>query len=153
MRKTRKQSQLENRKTQETNGRHFESHNGRHNEGEGISCGNPRANRSMGLSGYYTSPASSPIGRDNKHGWYEEYEKFVAIAAGSLSSVLLVGDSLVNGLARYHTVWSKYFKPLRALNPIPHGGGGRFCPLQIVFFITSVRDAAELRNLVTFPKR
>ena len=41
---------------------------------------------------------------------------FLAIAAGSLSSVLLVGDSLVNGLARYHRVWSKYFEPLRALN-------------------------------------
>ena len=116
MPKTRKQSQLDNRKTQETNGRHFESQNGCHNEGEGISRGNSRANRSMGLSGYCTSPASSPIGRDNKHGWYEEHEKLVAIAAGSLSSVLLVGDSLVNGLARYHSVWSKYFKPLRALN-------------------------------------
>ena len=116
MPKTRKQSQLENRKTQETNGRHFESQSGRHSEGEGISRGNPRPNRSMGLSGYCTSPASSPIGRDNKHGWYEEHEKFVAIAAGSLSSVLLVGDSLVNGLARYHRVWSKYFKPLRGLN-------------------------------------
>ena len=50
------------------------------------------------------------------------------------------------------------------------GGGERFCPpsdcllynfhmggtdsalLQIVFFITSVRDAAEPRNLVNFPK-
>ena len=101
MPKTRKQSQLENRKTQETNGRHFKSHNGRYNESEGISRGNPSANRSMGLSGYCTSPASSPIGRDNKHGWYEEHEKFVAIAAGSLSSVLHVGDSLVNGPARY----------------------------------------------------
>ena len=68
------------------------------------------------LTGYCTLPASSPMGRDNKHGWYEEHEKFVAIAAGSLSSVLLVGDSLVNGLARYHRVWSKYFEPLRALN-------------------------------------
>ena len=68
------------------------------------------------LTGYCTSPASSPIGRDNKHGWYEKHEKFVAIATGSLSSVLLVGDSLVNGLARYHRVWSKYFEPLRALN-------------------------------------
>ena len=56
------------------------------------------------------------MGRDNKHGWYEEHEKFVAIATGSLSSVLLVGDLLVNGLARYHRVWSKYFEPLRALN-------------------------------------
>ena len=59
------------------------------------------------LTGYCTSPASSPMGRDNKHGWYVEHEKFVAIAAGSLSSVLLVGDSLVNELARYHRVWSK----------------------------------------------
>ena len=68
------------------------------------------------LTGYCTSPASSPMGRDNKHGWYEEHEKFVAIATRSLSSVLLVGDSLVNGLARYHRVWSKYFEPLCALN-------------------------------------
>ena len=56
------------------------------------------------------------MGRDNKHSWFEEHEKFVAITAGSLSSVLLVGDSLVNGLARYHRVWSKYFEPLHALN-------------------------------------
>ena len=68
------------------------------------------------LTGYCTSPASSPMGRDNKHGWYEEHEKSVAIATRSLSSVLLVGDSLVNGLARYHRVWSKYLEPLRALN-------------------------------------
>ena len=40
----------------------------------------------------------------------------MAIAATSLSSVLFIGDSLVNGLARYHRVWSKYFKPLHALN-------------------------------------
>ena len=63
-----------------------------------------------------SSPATSPMGRDNKHGWYEEHEKFVAIATRSLSSVLLVGDSMVKGLARYHRVWSKYFEPLRALN-------------------------------------
>ena len=56
------------------------------------------------------------MGRNNKHGWYEEHEKFVAIATRSLSSVLLVGDSLVNGFARYHRVWSKYLEPLRALN-------------------------------------
>ena len=68
------------------------------------------------LTGYCTSSASSPMGRDNKHGWYEEHEKFVAIATRSLSSVLLVGDPLVNGLARYHRVWSKYLEPLRALN-------------------------------------
>ena len=39
------------------------------------------------------------------------------------------------------------------VNPIPHGGGGADSALlQIVFFITSVRDAAEPQHLVTFPK-
>ena len=114
---------------------HLKKQNMHKIEGEASSRGNPHANRWTGvphglgsifvnppkilkrqLTGYCTSPASSPIGRDNKHGWYEEHEKFVAIAAGSLSSVLLVGDSLVNGLTRYHRVWSKYFEPLRALN-------------------------------------
>ena len=35
------------------------------------------------------------------------------------------------------------------------GGGGERADstlLQILFFITCVKDAAELRNLVTFPK-
>ena len=31
-------------------------------------------------------------------------------------------------------------------------GGGDSTRLQIVFFITSVRNAAEPRNLVNFPK-
>ena len=40
------------------------------------------------------------------------------------------------------------------LNPIPHGegGGADSALLQIVFFITSFRDAAEPRILVTFLK-
>ena len=39
-------------------------------------------------------------------------------------------------------------------NPIPHreGGGADSALIQVVFFITSVTDAAEPRNLVTFPK-
>ena len=31
------------------------------------------------------------------------------------------------------------------------GGGADSALLQIVFFISSIRDAAEPRNLVTFP--
>ena len=42
------------------------------------------------------------------------------------------------------------------INPIPHGGeilqNANSALLQIVFFITSVRDAAEPRNLVPVPK-
>ena len=42
-------------------------------------------------------------------------------------------------------------------NPVPHWGGGGggeadSTRYQIVFFITSVGDAAEPRNLMTFPK-
>ena len=44
----------------------------------------------------------------------------------------------------------------KLVNPIPHGEGGGALRdsalLQIVFFITSIRDAAKPRNLVTFPK-
>ena len=46
--------------------------------------------------------------------------------------------------------------PTPAFNPIPHwgggGGGADFTRLQIVFFITSVMDAVESQNLVTFSK-
>ena len=42
---------------------------------------------------------------------------------------------------------------LGLISPIPQGGGGGdFAILQIVFFISSVRDAAEPRNLLTFPE-
>ena len=44
------------------------------------------------------------------------------------------------------------FTPYPDVNPISHGGGGAdSIHLQIVFFITSVRDAAEPQNLVIFP--
>ena len=45
-----------------------------------------------------------------------------------------------------------YFKML--VNRIPHGGGGGGddALLQTVFLTASVMDAAEPRNLVTFPK-
>ena len=129
-------------RARQSTSRHLGNEEKHQNESEGQSHSNTRANVSAGISyrrhswkaslgrsifvnppkilkrqltGYCTSPASSPMGRDNKHGWYEEHEKFVAIATRSLSSVLLVGDSLVNGLARYHRVWSKYFEPLHAL--------------------------------------
>ena len=123
------------RRARQSASRHLGNEEKHQNESEGQSCGNTRANLSTGISyrrhfrkaslsgsifvnppkilkrqltGYCTLPASSPIGRDNKHSWYEEHEKSVAIAARSLSPIL-VGDSLVNGLARYHRVWSKYF--------------------------------------------
>ena len=61
------------------------------------------------------SPASIPSGRD-KPGWYAEHDKHVEVAKSSSASVLLIGDSLIRGLARYPKVWNQYFSPLKTLN-------------------------------------
>ena len=67
------------------------------------------------LTGYLNSPAATPVGRD-KPGWGAEHEKHVEIAKTSSAGVLLIGDSIIQGLARYPNIWNKYFSPLKALN-------------------------------------
>ena len=47
---------------------------------------------------------------------------------------------------------SHVIQPYSTLGGGGGGGGADSIRLQIVFFITSVRDAAGPRNLVTFPK-
>ena len=58
----------------------------------------------------------------------------------------------LNGGAAAHSVLTELDnqKLLASINPIPHGADSAL--LQIVFFITSSRDAAEPENLVIFPK-
>ena len=68
------------------------------------------------LSGYNTSPASRPAGRDNKAGWYGMHEKHEAMAKRGTLEYILCGDSIIAGLSRYIGVWRKYFSPLNALN-------------------------------------
>ena len=60
------------------------------------------------------SPAVTPSDRF-KPGWLDEHEKHCTLIK-TCTSVLLVGDSIINGLARYPRVWEKYFAPLKALN-------------------------------------
>ncbi|XP_012556964.2 serine/arginine repetitive matrix protein 1 isoform X1 [Hydra vulgaris] len=67
------------------------------------------------LTGYMSSPACTPVCRD-KAGWYGEHEKHVEIAKTSSACVLLIGDSIIQGLARYPKIWNKYFSPLKSLN-------------------------------------
>lgn len=67
------------------------------------------------LTGYLSSPAATPQGRE-KPGWYSEHEKHLEISRTSSAGVLLIGDSLISGLARYPRIWNKYFSPLKALN-------------------------------------
>ena len=49
------------------------------------------------LVGYLTSPAATPVSRD-KPGWYAEHEKHVEIAKTSSAGVLLIGDSIIQGI-------------------------------------------------------
>lgn len=70
----------------------------------------------LDLSGYNTSPATRPVGRDNKAGWYEMHEKHESMAKRTGLEYILCGDSIIAGLSRYIDVWRKYFGPLRALN-------------------------------------
>ena len=68
------------------------------------------------MVGYLSSPATTPCTRDNKPGWHAEHEKHVEIAKTSSANVLLIGDSIIQGLARYPKIWTKYFASLKTLN-------------------------------------
>ena len=56
------------------------------------------------------SPASIPASRDNKPGWYKLHAKQAKDTYCTSSDTLLVGDSIVSGLSRYKSIWSRYFK-------------------------------------------
>jgi len=68
------------------------------------------------LVGYLESEATTPASRSNKQGWLAEHDKHVEIAKTSNANVLLIGDSIIQGLARYPKIWSKYFNTMKALN-------------------------------------
>ena len=83
------------------------------------SCIKVRRNNSNNTSfAAYTckSPATTPSSRDNKAGWFEIHQKHAALAISSKSEIILMGDSIIAGLSRYHNVWRKHFNPIRALN-------------------------------------
>ena len=71
--------------------------------------------------------------------------------ADDMAILSLSQEGLQNSLNKLET-YCKEWHLVVSINPIPHGGRADSALLQIVFFITSVRDAAEPRNLVTFPK-
>ena len=63
--------------------------------------------------------AWTPTAQNTKPGWYTKYNKFVKYSWEGGTEILLIGDSIIDGLLRYNSVWSKYFEPLsktRALN-------------------------------------
>lgn len=63
---------------------------------------------------FVSSPTVSPCDRSTP-GWYESHSQYRALCHVRCD-VVLVGDSIVKGLARYPRVWRKYFSHLNALN-------------------------------------
>ena len=62
-----------------------------------------------------------------------------------------IGSDLLSEILRNHLMEPASEKDLRSLT-VFHMGRAESALLQIVSFITSVRDSTEPRNLVTFPK-
>ena len=60
--------------------------------------------------------ASKPTPRSYKQEWENQHKSFVSIATESKSTIVLIGDSIINGLCRYRKVWSELFEPVNALN-------------------------------------
>ena len=60
--------------------------------------------------------ASKPTPRSYKQGWENKHKHFVSIATESKTTIILIGDSIINGLCRCRKVWSELFEPVNALN-------------------------------------
>jgi len=60
------------------------------------------ASRMAVINGKDPTSCASP--RINKHGWHKKHEEFTCIARNSRAEVCLMGDSIVDGLARYPKV-------------------------------------------------
>ena len=60
--------------------------------------------------------ASKPTSRSYKQGWENQHKSFVSIATESKSTIVLIGDSIINRLCRYRKVWSELFEPVNALH-------------------------------------
>ena len=70
----------------------------------------------LDLSGYMTSPATRPVGRDNKAGWYKQHEQHASMCKRMGIECIFCGDSIIAGLSRYTNIWREFFVPLKALN-------------------------------------
>ena len=65
----------------------------------------------------------------------------MSIATESKATIVLIGDSIINGLCSYRKVWSEFFEPVDALN---FGIKGRQ-NLSCIMENTEWRDTSERR--------
>ena len=64
----------------------------------------------------FVSRTTTPTERPDKVGWYATHRKNLQLLNNSKNcSLILIGDSIINGLLRYGNVWNK-FKSYRAIN-------------------------------------
>ena len=62
------------------------------------------------------SHCTRPTFRDNKPRWYGLHRKSVNKMIRQQARVAILGDSIVDGLARYPTVWNDHLKPFNTVN-------------------------------------
>ena len=60
--------------------------------------------------------ASFLVARYHRFRWGDEHATNVKITGSSLYTNMLIGDSLIQGLSRFDSVWSGYLEPLGTLN-------------------------------------
>ena len=62
------------------------------------------------------SSSVTPVPRNRKSGWYEEFKQHNFLLQESPTKVILIGDSLISNLSRYSDVWKNYFSIQDTLN-------------------------------------
>ena len=62
------------------------------------------------------SHCTRPVFRDNKPRWYALHRKSIYKMIRQQARVAILGDSIVEGLARYPAVWNDHLKPFNTVN-------------------------------------
>ena len=65
---------------------------------------------------------TKPVFRDNKPRWYAVHRKSIYKMIRQQARVAILGDSIVEGLARYPAVWNDHLKPFNTVNSGIGGG-------------------------------
>ena len=83
-------------------------------------------------------------GRFNKSSWIECHRNHCLTMKVTNPNALLLGDSIIAGLARYQNVWKKYFVSLNAMNLGIRGD----CVENVLWQAISLPLPSSVRNIV-----
>ena len=89
----------------------------------------------------------TPTARNIKPRWYTQHNKFVKYSQLGGTEILLIGDSIINGLLRYNRVWSKYFGPLSKTKALNFGISGD-CTQDVLWRIQNGEVPKDLSTCV-----